>query len=290
MTRGRAFASLMAALGVLGVAAYVGYGRSSAPSGTGAGELGFEASSSPPDVLGRVDTSARTTQGAAPLASSPSSETAPPVKSDAPSPASSAADSSIARVKAAKQDPTERGTQALIAALSDADPIAVVEAADGLVARRSRAGALALTTVDVRRSGELGPEVIDAMGKMSAADPTVRSALVTHLLDLLAQEKSRLPAPDAAANLLELYEALGESGDPAAAPALEVELEDPTVGMAAKVEVAKSLEHIGAERSALALRRELQLLVGRTEPDDFAEQVRVELVSALREAITALGR
>lgn len=73
-----------------------------------------------------------------------------------------AASSAIARIASAKRDPSDAATRTLIDALDSDDPIAVAEAADGLVARKAKAGAMALSKIDIRRSGGIAPSVTDS--------------------------------------------------------------------------------------------------------------------------------
>jgi hypothetical protein len=190
----------------------------------------------------------------------------------------------ITDVEAAVHDRTTIGTQTLIAALDSADPIAVIEAADALVARRSHAGLMALAALDLRKHEGAALAIVDALGKLGAADPANAAVATRRLLALLANEKAR-NAPESAAILLQIYEALGDTKDLTAAPALEGELADATVGNAAKVVIVGALARIGAPSSKEALERARTMLASAAAADPFDEAVRRELVSAIDAAL-----
>lgn len=194
----------------------------------------------------------------------------------------------LREVRAAKADRSARGERALARWLGSDDPIVVAEAADGLVARRAAGAIPALAAIDVHANPTAALSVIDALGRLAAcADGPGKDAAVARLIALVAEEKRRA-APDRAGNLLGLYEALGETRDPRAAPALEAELDDPSVTNAAKVVVVRALALVDAPTSRAVVIRARARVWRATEADAFEEEVREELVAAIDSALHTL--
>jgi hypothetical protein len=181
-----------------------------------------------------------------------------------------------------------RTTGALLKKLSSSDPFDVLDAADGLAARKVTAAIPTLAALDLPNTPDSAPSVIDALGRLAGeAAPEERAVATDRLLELLALEKRRR-APESAANQLALYEALGFTRDPRAVPGLEAELRDRSVGFAARTIVIESLVRLGQPSSraaALAAREELE----RTRAAEaFEEDVRGELAASLDRALAAL--
>lgn len=196
-------------------------------------------------------------------------------------------DPALAALRAAKSDPSAAGTEALVKALAADDALLVIEAADGLVARRATQALPALAKIDIKRSTNIAPAVIEAMGRLSGmAAGADHTTAVDRLLALLAQEKAR-GAPESRANLLQIYEALGDTKDARAAPALEAELRSDAVPRAAKNVIVQALGNIGAPSSRPAL-LELRAALATPEREPFEEAIRVELIEAIDQTLRAL--
>ncbi len=104
----------------------------------------------------------------------------------------------------------------------------------------------------------------------------------------MLREEKRRQAPESPGNLLQIYEALGDTQDPKAAPALEAELLDASVPRAPKVVIVQALVDIGlaSSKDALATARGEQS--AQRGEDAFEEEIRQELVATLEEALEAL--
>jgi len=190
-------------------------------------------------------------------------------------------------VQFAQADPSANGTAALVASLDAADRIVASEAADGLVARGAVTAIPALRAIDVGARPDIAPGIIDALGRLGAmADGELRTDAVTRLLELLDAEKHRR-APESAGNLVMIYEALGQTRDVRAAPRLEVELADQTLGKAPKVVVVQALAAIGAPSSHAAIERLREQLVGTTEVDAHQVELRRDLLAVIDAALAA---
>jgi hypothetical protein len=178
-----------------------------------------------------------------------------------------------------------RTPSVLLGRLGSSDPFVVLDAADGLAARKVTDAIPALAALDIRKSADSAPSIIDALGRLAAAaDSTGRKTATERLLALLAQEKTR-GAPESAANLLSIYEALGQTKDPAAAPALEAELRDRSVTLAARTVVVDALVRLGQPSSRAALTAARREAAATTTHDALEEEVRGEFVAQLDRAV-----
>ena len=188
------------------------------------------------------------------------------------------------------QGSVEPGTvDVLIAGLASKDAVAVAESANGLVGRGALSALPALVDFDVVGRPWAAPSVIYAMGRLAAkATPEERSPVVDRLLALLESEKRR-PSPEALANLLHIYEALGQTGDARAIAPLERELVDSSVATAPKVVVVQALVALGARQSRPTLERVRDELLPTATGDDFEAAVRRDLIAAIREALVQLS-
>ena len=252
--------------------------RPSTASGTASGERRatptVPSSSSSPSLTGRAP------RPVAPPQTGSDQESPPPTSADERGP--------LVDVQRAMADPSSDGTNRLVASLSSGDAVVVAEASKALIARRATSAIRSLTEIDLSAAAGGGLSIIDALGRLGAlADPREKGAAVDRLIALLADEKRR-DARESASNLLQIYEALGETRDPRAAKALEAELLDPEVGRAPKVVIVQALVSIGGSdrRAALAGARAQQAEV--VGADAFEEEVRQELVAAIDKALAGL--
>jgi hypothetical protein len=199
-----------------------------------------------------------------------------------------ASDPALKAVLAARDDRSAEGTATLIDNLTSRDEIVVAEAAKALVARQATEAIAPLAAIDLEEAAGSGLSVIEALGKLGgAADGDERGAAVDRLLEMLREEKRR-GAPETPGNLLQIYEALGDTHDARAAPALEAELLDATVPRAPKVVIVQALAEIGLASSKDALRRALAEQSAQQAPDAFEEEIRQELVARIQDALQAL--
>jgi hypothetical protein len=191
-------------------------------------------------------------------------------------------------LKAAQADPSERGTDALIAALKSPDAVVVAEATKTLIERRATRAIDALAEIELSDAAGSGLSIIDALGRLGAlADGDERTQAVERLLAQLASEKQRA-APESPGNLLQLYEALGRTGDARAAKALEQELVDPEVGRAPKVVIVQSLVWLAQASSRAALEQARKYQAETLATDDFDAELRSELLAAIDAALMLL--
>jgi hypothetical protein len=188
------------------------------------------------------------------------------------------------------QSSTEPGTvDVLVAGLTSTDAVVVAESANGLVARGALSALPALVEIDIVARPWAAPSVIYATGRIAAkAEPDERANAVDHLLALLASEKRR-PSPEALANLLHIYEALGATGDARAIAPLERELVDRSVATAPKVIIVQSLVALGARQSRPTLERVRDELAPTTTGEDFEAAIRRDLLAAIRDALVELS-
>lgn len=283
-------------LGVAGafvvVAAFFWFRRSDIPEPTQApGDQRAGARSSDPERVSRKPASSPGAQAGSPDEDDRDEAAEPPVeRPDAPPSAveEGPEDDPLRPVRAAMADPSDKGTQALVARLASTDEVVVAEAANALVARKAVDTIPWIAKIDLKTAAGSGLSIIDALGRLGAvADSGGRSAAVDRLLSMLAEEKKR-GARESPANLLQIYEALGKLGDPRAAHALEAELLDPNVPRAPKVVIVKSLVAIGQQESRGALvSARAQQVAGKGE-DDFEEEIRKELIGEIDRALQEL--
>ncbi|MBL9023554.1 MAG: hypothetical protein JNL21_15270 [Myxococcales bacterium] len=208
-----------------------------------------------------------------------------------PEPALSPEDAASPAVRAvleARDDLTPSGTRTLISSLTSEDEIVVAEAARALIARGATEAIEPLARIDLSRAAGSGLSIIDALGKLAAvASEADRGVAVDRLVAMLAEEKRR-GARESAGNLIQIYEALGQTGDPRAAAPLEAELLDADVPRAPKVVIVASLVQLEQRSSRSALETALATESAAKGDDAFEEEVRVELVGALEAALKVL--
>lgn len=191
---------------------------------------------------------------------------------------------------AARAEVSPESTAVLIAALESTDAIVVAEATNALVSRGAVSELPVLIAHDVIGRPWAAPSVIDAMGRLAkVAAPEERDLVIDRLFALLEEEKRR-GAVESQGNMLQIYEALAQTGDPRAAVRLEQELLDPTVATAPKVAVVQALVALRATASRGTLARLHDELVAAAPPADaFEAELRRDLVTALRDALVALS-
>lgn len=198
----------------------------------------------------------------------------------------------LARVRAAAQDPSGRGTELLARSLEDEhDDMARLEAIDALVERRHIASLPRLLTLDPAAEPELGPTIIAALGALGreAPDARTRDATLARLVALLAAEKERRGA-DSAGNVVSIIEALGVLRHPGGAPVLERELALPEHDAANRTAIVQALGQIG-QRSSLVPIERLRAVTTEAAPadDEYTRALEAELVVAIDEAKRAIG-
>lgn len=218
-----------------------------------------------------------------PRASAPAAEEEPPELDPR-----DVSDPALKAVLAARDDPSAEATETLIDNVSSPDPVVVAEAARALIARQATAAIAPLARIRLEEAAGSGLSVIDALGKLGgAAEGDEKTAAVDRLLSMLREEKRR-GARESPGNLLQIYEALGDTGDPRAAPALEAELLDPSVPRAPKVVIVQALVEIGLPSSKEALGAAHAEQSAQRASDAFEEEIRQELVAKIEEALQAL--
>ncbi|NUO53835.1 MAG: hypothetical protein HOV80_33745 [Polyangiaceae bacterium] len=197
-------------------------------------------------------------------------------------------DPAVAAVIAAARDDSPKGTQTLIASLKSSDEVVVAEAASALVDRRATEAIKPLSEISLQTAAGSGLSIIDALGRLGAvAGEDDKSVAVDRLLAMLAEEKAR-GARESPGNLLQIYEALGQTKDPKAAPALEAELLDESVPRAPKVVIVGAIVAIGQASSRDALEKAHAEQSAGRGADDFEEEIRVELVGVIAKALEVL--
>ena len=265
---------------VLGLVAFRSAGSGQKPSGPAK-------SATPSAVAAQRQTTARTTRAGTSAPASTSNARRPPQPgANAPGDAAASDGTDTLRpVKAAQADRSERGTDALIAALKSPDAVVVAEASKELIDRRATRAIDALAEIELSDAAGSGLSIIDALGRLGAlADGDERTQAVERLLAQLASEKQRA-APESPGNLLQLYEALGRTGDARAAQALEAELVDPEVGRAPKVVIVQSLVWLAQPSSRAALEKARKYQAETLATDDFDAELRSELLAAIDAAL-----
>lgn len=196
---------------------------------------------------------------------------------------------SIDEVLAAKGSTEPGAVTTLIDGLASDDAVAVAEAANELVARGAISAIPALLDLDVAARPWAAPSAIYAMGALALkADAEDRDALVDHLLALLVQEKGRASG-EALANLLQIYEALGQTHDARAVAPLERELADATVTTAPKVVIVQALVELGARESRPALERLRAEIAPGAHGPDFEAELKRDLIAAIDRALERLA-
>ncbi len=212
-----------------------------------------------------------------------------PAQEEAPPPTPpDVTDPAVGAVLRARGDRTPAGTRALVASLTSRNDVVVAEATRALIERDATDAISALARIDLRQAAGSGLSIIDALGRLAGcASDADRGVAVDRLIAMLEEERRR-GARESAGNLLQIYEALGQTGDPKAAAPLEAELADAAVPRAHKVVIVAALVHLARPSSRPALEAALTLEAAAQGSDPFEEEIRVELVGALEGALKIL--
>jgi hypothetical protein len=199
------------------------------------------------------------------------------------------AELAVEDVLRAQAEPTVAALDVLLAGLESTDAIVVAEASNGLVARGALSALPVLVAFDVIGRPWAAPSVIDALGRLAAqAEADERGEAIARLVALMHEEKRR-GALESQGNLLQIYEALGQTGDSRAVAPLEGELLDPAVQTAPKVVVVQALVALRAQASRAPLER-LRDQLQRSAPGHGLEaELRRDLLSAIELALVQLS-
>lgn len=218
------------------------------------------------------------TETVAPIALVPPMKTVP-----------TAASLTIDDVMAAQHSNDPGAVDTMIEGLGSTDAVVVAESANGLVGRGALSALPVLEEMDIASRPWAAPSAIYAMGALAAkASPDQRAETVDRLLALLASEKQRA-ATDALANLLQIYQALGQSGDARAIGPLVAELTDASVATAPKVVVVQALVALNARDSKPALEKLRDQLAPQAVGSDFEAELRRDLIAAISDALERLA-
>jgi len=237
-----------------------------------------------------VPVAAPAAQVAAPAPAAP----APPPSAIAPrttvgtSPSGAEAPS-IDDVLRARTDGSPEGMAVLLAGIESTDAVVVAEATNALVAHGAIWTLPALIEQDVLARPWAAPSVIDALGRIGAlAPPEQRAEVVDRLVALMRVEKTR-GSQESLGNLIQIYEALGHTGDPRAVEPLELELVDRTVPTAPKVVIVQALVALRATRSLSVLERVGAELSAPSTATGFEAELQRDLLGAIRDALVKLS-
>lgn len=195
----------------------------------------------------------------------------------------------IEDVVRARTDGSPEGMAVLLAGIESTDAVVVAESTNALVAFGAIWTLPALLEQDVLARPWAAPSIIDALGRISAlAPPEQRSEVVDRLLALMRTEKTR-GSQESLGNLIQIYEALGHTGDPRAVEPLERELLDRTVPTAPKVVIVQSLVALRATRSTAVLERLGAELSAPSTATGFEAELQRDLLGAIRDALVKLS-
>lgn len=188
----------------------------------------------------------------------------------------------------ARADSSADAMSVLLAGVESSDAVVVAESTNALVARGAVGALPVLIDHDVLRRPAAAPSIIDAIGRLSAvAAPEQRAEAVDHLVALLREEKTR-GAVESQGNTIQIYEALGQTGDARAIGPLETELQDPTVPTAPKVVIVQALVALRATRSIGILER-LQTAIASSTAVGFEAELQRDLLAAIHDALARLS-
>jgi hypothetical protein len=195
----------------------------------------------------------------------------------------------IEEVFAARNDTSTESLAVLLAGVESDDPVVVAESTLALIGRKAVSALPVLLAQDIPSRPAASLIIIDGLGRLAAfASPEERSEVVDHLVALMHAEKQRR-APESQGNLLQIYEALGQTGDPRAIPPLEQELVDTTVPTAPKVVIVQALVALRATQSRGVLERVSAELSASTTQDAFEAELRQDLLAVIRDALVKLS-
>lgn len=203
--------------------------------------------------------------------------------------AAAAASPTVDDILAAGADGSVDAMVVLLTGVESADAVVVAEATNALVARGAVAALPVLVEHDILGRPWAAPSVIDALGRLAAiAAPDQRAEVIDRLVALMHEEKHR-GAVESQGNVIAIYEALGQTGDPRAIGPLEGELVDPTVPTAPKVAVVQALVALRATRSRDVLARVQAQLAAAPLADGLEAELQRDLLVAIRDALVRLS-
>ncbi len=213
-----------------------------------------------------------------------------PVALAAPAPARTTDGVEVVTVEdilATRDDNSPDAAAVLLAGIESTDAVVVAESTNALVGRGATWALPVLLEQDVIARPAAAPSIIDAMGRLGAvAAPEQRSEVVDRLVELLNVEKTR-GAQESQGNLLQIYEALGQTGDPRAVDPLTRELNDRSVMTAPKVVIVQALVALHATTSIGALET-LHAQLAASKADGFEAELQRELLGVIRDALARL--
>lgn len=196
---------------------------------------------------------------------------------------------SIEAVVRSRTDGSPEGMAVLLAGIESTDAVVVAESTNALIAHGAIWTLPALIEQDVLARPWAAPSIIDALGRIGAlAAPEQRAEVVDRLVALMRAEKTR-GAQESLGNLIQIYEALGHTGDPRAIEPLELELVDRTVPTAPKVVIVQSLVALRATRSLSVLERLGAELSAPSTATGFEAELQRDLLGAIRDALVKLS-
>lgn len=217
----------------------------------------------------------------------PPSAIAPRTNDGTPPPGAGAP--SIAEVLRARTDGSPEGIGVLLAGIESTDAVVVAESTNALIAHGAIWTLPSLIEQDVLTRPHAAPSIIDALGRIGAlAPPEQRAEVVDRLVALMRTEKTR-GSQESLGNLIQIYEALGHTGDPRAIEPLELELVDRTVPTAPKVVIVQALVALRATRSLSVLERVGAELSAPSTATGFEAELQRDLLGAIRDALVKLS-
>lgn len=179
-------------------------------------------------------------------------------------------------------------TATLIAGIDAPDAVIVAESVNALVARAAVSALPALIAQNIVARPKAAPSILYGIGRLAAvAEPDARDAAVDRLVALMAEEKRRA-AQESQGNLLQIYEALGDSGAPSAIAPLERELLDASVPTAPKVVIVNALVALHAVQSRGTLEQLAAQLTASTATG-LEGELRRELLTVIQQALVQLS-
>jgi len=197
----------------------------------------------------------------------PSAPAAPPEVTRAPDPGAEAP------AKAAALDPL--GTT--LESDDDATKIAAVEAA----VRDGRVDDLPLLAgVELAREPASAPTIIHATASLGARGSVVDQRFAAKTLARWLREESRRDGKDAAGNVPNLVEALGDLGGREAVDALSAALDSGALDLSVETLAVQRLAALGDERAQASVARFAERAAAAAADDDFDRELRDEAIAA----------
>ncbi len=181
-------------------------------------------------------------------------------------------------------DPVARLTQAL----DSDDDREKLEAIQAIVERRESHALPSLMAVDLAREPESAPSVIRAVAKLGKEAGSSDKALATKTLGRWLNEESKRHEADAAGNVPNIVEALGEIGGRESVDAMVTALEGGRLDLSAQTLVVQTLGELDDHRALTATRNFLDR-VSRIPPSEgIDEELRIEAIAAAKSAVSTL--